>query len=87
MAEPAERKWWHPLWQFAVHGLVGSAIFVVITAPAVLLSLLVKWLEDKKTNPVLVSGLKGAEYFVFGVDLLLFGWFVIRTAYRAAKDL
>jgi hypothetical protein len=82
-----DRRWWKPLWQFAVHGIVGTAIFVLIAVPAVSLSILLKWLETRNIDPNLIYGLKGAEYLVFVVDLLLFAWFVVRTAVRAGKKL
>jgi len=82
-----EGKWWYPLWKFAVHGAVGSAIFVLIAIPALSLSILFRWLQSRKIDEVLIYGLKAAEYLVFGVDLILFGWFVIRTAVRAGKEL
>jgi cell division protein FtsX len=86
MAEK-DGKWWHPLWKFAVHGVLGSAIFVLIAIPAVSLSVLVKWLQSREIDAYLIYGLKSAEYLVFAVDLILFAWFVIRTAIRAGRDL
>ena len=84
----AEQKgWWHPLWRFAVHSFVGSALFVVIAIPAILLNLAVTWLEHQHLTRALIIGLEVAEYFLFVVDLLLFGWFVLRAAWHAAKAL
>ncbi|MGZ5443630.1 MAG: hypothetical protein ACXW5U_25445 [Thermoanaerobaculia bacterium] len=86
MAETAG-KWWQPLWKFAVHAFVATAIFALIAAPAVFLSFGVKWLETQEIDGTLVWGLRGAEYLLFFVDLMLFAWFVVRTAIRAGKDL
>jgi cation transporter-like permease len=86
MAE-TESKWWHPLWKFFVHTFVGTLIFILITIPAWALSLYVKFLTDRGLNPTLVGGMQLAEYFLFGVDLLLFGWFVARAAIRAGREL
>jgi len=87
MAETGS-TWWHPLWKFFVHTLVGTLIFILITIPAWLLSVYVKYLtEQRGLNSILVSGMQLAEYFLFGVDLLLFGWFVARAAIRAGRDL
>lgn len=82
-----EGKWWQPLWQFAVHGIIGTALFVLIAAPAVSLSLLVKWLQQREIDHILIYGLRAAEYLVFAVDLALFACFIIRTAIRAGKEL
>lgn len=72
---------------FAVHAFVGTAIFALIATPAVLLTVLVKWLETQGLDGALIVGLKIAEYLLFSVDLGLFAWFVIRTAIRAGKNL
>ncbi len=74
-----------PLWEFFIHVLVGTGIFLLITVPAVGLNFLVLWLEALKTNDIIVDGLKFAEYFLFLADLLLFSIFVGRTVWRTAK--
>jgi len=79
--------WLRPLWKFLVHTFVGTAIFVVIATPAVLLHFLVKYLSTLALPSVLLWGLEGAEYLLFAVDWLLFGWFVIRAGIKAAKEL
>jgi hypothetical protein len=79
--------WLRPLWKFFVHTFVGTAIFVVIAVPAVLLHFLVKYLSTLALPSVLIWGFQGAEYLLFAVDWLLFAWFVIRAGIRAAKEL
>jgi hypothetical protein len=70
-----------------VHTSVGTLIFVLVTIPAWGLNVYVKWLAGQGLNPLLVTGIEMAEYFLFIVDLLLFSWFVARAAIRAGKEL
>ncbi|MCH8959880.1 MAG: hypothetical protein IH820_00765 [Bacteroidetes bacterium] len=83
----SEHKWWHAPWEFLVHVIVGILIFVVIAAPAVGLDFLIGWLENKSVGKLIIYGLKFAEYTLFFVDLALFAWFVVRTAWRSAKKM
>lgn len=83
---PAE-SWWVPLWRFAVHAWVASGIFFIVAIPAVLLELLVRWLTHHNVSPLIVAGLQLAEYTIFGVDLLLLITYVVRTGWRAGKQL
>ncbi len=83
----SEQVWWHAPWEFLVHVIVGILIFVVIAAPAVGLDFLIAWLENKSVGKLIIYGLKFAEYTLFFVDLALFSWFVVRTAWRSAKKM
>ena len=62
-------------------------IFAIIAVPAVLLDFGLRSLEAHGISAVIVFGLKGAEYAVFGTDLVLFGVFLWRTAKRTIKNL
>lgn len=78
---------WRVPWQFAVHALVGIAIFAIIAGGAVALELAVRALAMHGIGPVIIFGLKAAEYAVFGVDLILFGVFLWRTTKRSVQQL
>lgn len=73
---------WRAPWEFAVHVLVGSLIFGIIAGAAVLLDLAVRRLEARGTGRVVTIGLRGGEYALFLIDLVLFGVFLWRTAKR-----
>ncbi len=83
----SDQKWWHALVEFLVHVFVGTLIFVVSAAPAVGLDFLIGWLESKSVGKLIIYGLKFAEYTLFFVDLTLFAWFVVRTAWKSAKKM
>jgi hypothetical protein len=83
---------WRVPWEFAVHGIIGTAIFAIIAGLAVALDLSVGWLETYRVNThrvseLIINGLKVAEYWLFATDLSLFAVFLWRTAKRTIKDL
>lgn len=78
---------WRVPWEFAIHAVIGTSIFVIIALAAVLLSVGVVKLEKNDIDVVIIVGLKAAEYAIFGVDLILFGVFLWRTAKRTIKRL
>lgn len=73
--------------EFLIHVSLGTAIFLLIGLPAVALDTIVKWLSKRDVSDFVIWGLKGAEYLAFGVDLVLYGVFILRTGWRAAKKL
>ena len=87
--EPAEPPlappFWRAPWMFAVHAVVGIAIFGIIAVAAVLLDLGVRKLKAYQAGPAIILGLEAAEYLVFSIDLFLFALFLFRNARRAAK--
>jgi hypothetical protein len=70
-------QWWRPLWEFLIHVLVGTAIFLVVALAAVALSLFVNWLEALKIDTFVVRVVKGLEYFVLCTDALLYVIFIV----------
>ena len=82
-----DAPFWRVPWEFAVHTLVGTSIFAIIAAAAVLIDLGVSKLEAYGTGSGIIFGLKLAEYALFGTDLWLFGIFLWRVAKRTIKKL
>jgi hypothetical protein len=66
---PRERPFWEIPWRFAVHAVVGSLIFGIITGFAIGLGLLVRWLRHEISDNFIIHGLIGAEYLLFATDL------------------
>lgn len=77
--------WWGPIVEFGIHTIVGTIIFVLITAPALLLA----YLHDRLTFTSMVVGIgfRVGEYGLFGADISLFLVFLMRTTIRSAKKL
>jgi len=80
-------KWWFPLWEFLVHVVVGTVIFVVIAAPAVGLNLLVAYLATLSVGWPIILGLEISEYALFVVDIGLYLVFLARTGWRTIQKL
>lgn len=78
-------KWWAPIVEFGVHTIVGTVIFLVITAPALLLAYLHAHLafDDKAVELSFRIG----EYALLFADLALFLLFLGRTTIRIGKKL
>ena len=85
-AEPPY-AWWAPLWEFAVHVVVGTLIFVIIYTPAILLNILVHWMTEFNLDGFVVQVVLGAEYSLIVADSLLFLTFLTKTTWRTAKKL
>jgi hypothetical protein len=86
VAQPAAQLW-RVVWEFGVHAFVGTLIFGIIAGFAVGLELAVRMLRSYGTGSLILFGLEAAEYALFGVDLLLFGVYLFRTARRTIKQL
>lgn len=84
-AVPLSRR--PPLWEFLVHVLVGTGIFVVIAIPAVGLNLLVTYLSSLNVTYVIIIGLEIAEYALFVLDVGLYLLLLVRTGWRIIQIL
>jgi hypothetical protein len=81
-------KFWEPVWEFVVHGVVGTAIFLIVAGFAVLIDLLVRFLEAKHAvSAEILQGLKWTSLAIFATDIFLIFVFLIKTAYRTARKL
>jgi len=78
---------WRAPWEFAVHAIVGTCIFAIIAAAAVVLDVGLRVLGAKGVDIVILLGLRAAEYALFATDLGLFAVFLWRTARRAIPNL
>lgn len=79
-----QTSWWTAL-QLFVEMLTGSALFVLIAAPAVGFALLVNWLDARHIDSVVTMGLRLAEYATFVVDLMLYACF-LRSTFRRHRS-
>ncbi len=73
------------LWEFVRHVLVESTIFLIIALIAIGLHLIIRWFEGMKISKIILYGLIGTEYFLFGISILLFIIFLATTAWRRAS--
>lgn len=75
------------LWEFAVHIFVGTAIFILIYLPAVGLNVFIHWLTELNIGEWLVGVLYFAEACLVVGDTVLYLVFIVKTTWRAAKEL
>lgn len=78
--------WWKPIVHFLTHSVVGSAIFIIIAIPALLLGKLVHLLEKWGVAPYVLSVLTYLEYFIVTVDAILVVVYLGFAGYRAIKE-
>lgn len=74
-----------PVWEFAVHVVVGSLIFLVIAGEAIGLDSLTRSAEQFGIDPFIRGALKLGEYAVIVTDVILFIVFLFKAAVRAAR--
>ena len=75
-----------PIVDFTIHVVVGSFGFIVVFGAAVIISIIVKACEGIVPRWVEATG-EYAEMWLFGIDLLCFGLFVIAEAIRLVRGL
>lgn len=75
-----------PMVDFAIHVVVGALAFLVVLAAAVAISLCVR-AADGYVPPFITSGGELAEKALFGVDMVLFGLFVLNEMLKLIKSL
>jgi hypothetical protein len=80
--------WWEPVWELVVHVVVGSLLFAIIFAPAILLDFLVQWLKETlNVSEFLVTLLTWTKFIIAVMDVGLYLLFMVRMAWLFAVKL
>lgn len=82
---PSSAKWWAPIIHFATHAVVGTAVFVVVALPAVLVHWLVHALAAAGIDGYVAIVLTGLEYSLVTVDATALLSYLGITLYKAIK--
>ena len=69
-------NWWHPVWEFVIHVLIGSVLFAIIATPAIGLDFGMQWLETKEVSWGVIYILAGVKYAVLLLDCGLYLYFL-----------
>jgi hypothetical protein len=75
------------VWEFAIHGLVGTLIFATVAGGAAGIELLNHALQGMRFDAYIGYGLKFGEYAVFTTDLSLFLVFLPKAWIRAVRKM
>ncbi len=79
---------WQTPWKFTIHACVGSLMFAIVAASAILLDWGMESAESvHPIDPIIILGLRVAGYAIFVLDLLLFFVFLWRTFKRTIREL
>lgn len=70
---------WKRLFDVAIEILVGTALFLLIGALAVLMNVAANYLISVGVDGLIYNGLKFMEYTLFGADVVLFLVFLYRA--------
>ena len=81
----AVEAWYIPIVEFATHIVVGTSIFLFITAAAWVIHLAT--VNIGKSTALLYYGLRSVEAALFVADTLLFLVFIARTTWRTLRKL
>jgi hypothetical protein len=72
------------LLSFVVHVLVGTSLFLLVLAPGVLIQML---LSTANVAPLVVNGLRVAQYALLATDTFLFLSLLVRSAVTTLRRL
>lgn len=89
MSTPATaRKWFQPIVEFFVHTIVGTAIFLVIFAPAIGINIVLHVLEKRyEIDRWLIWGATAGEIMLAVADIILYLIFLVVNGSQAAKEM
>ena len=78
---------WKALRRCCAHVVIGTLLFVVVALAALGLHFVVIELTAMGVDRAILIGLKIAEYTVFGVDLFLYIFFILRIGIQLFRRL
>lgn len=81
-----KHSWWEPIVHFLTHSVVGSAIFVIIAIPALLLGKLVELLKEWGASEYVLSVLTTLEHVIVTIDAVLVVMYLVYAGYLAMKE-
>lgn len=80
-------NFWTPITNFAVHTLVGTVIFIIISLPAVGLGALVHYLATLGVADFTITTLTFLEHALLLIDSMAVIAYVLITTYREIKGM
>lgn len=81
-----KKHWWAPIIHFLKHTLVGTGIFVVVAVPAVVLNILVHFLEKIHVSAFVIKILEILEGVILTFDAIMFVIYLAIQGYKSIKE-
>ena len=82
--KPTSHSSWLVVWEFIIHVMVGSAIFVIIAGFSVLMNYIRLWLN---LEGFVSNALQVVEVIFLAIDALLFIIFILRSSFTFASKI
>lgn len=80
--------WWKPVWKLVVEVWIGSALFAVIFAPAIVLDLAITSLKTSAgVSEFLLGLLTWTKYTIAVIDALLYVVFLLNMAWHFVNEM
>jgi len=80
-------EWWRPIIHMAAHVFAGTVIFAIVALAALLLGLMVKWLESMGASAYTVAVFTLLEDAIVTVDAVWFVAYIVNLGKSALKEL
>jgi hypothetical protein len=84
---PVHPKLSHLLGHFTGHVMLGTAGFIALAIPPIILSLAAHYLEETPISSFVIDVLLVIHYFLLVVDALLFVSYILAAGYDTAIEL
>lgn len=75
------------IWQFCLHNLFSTSIFIGIGTAAVSVHWFTEWLDHQGISGGILLGLQSLEYFVFAVDGLAYAVVLLILSAQFIRDI
>jgi TRAP-type C4-dicarboxylate transport system permease small subunit len=73
--------------RFALHTIIGVALFLLIGGAAVFLNYCTIWIEGTGISPYVMYGVHGIEFLLFAIDVICFLVFVFKETWIFVRDI
>lgn len=74
------------LYEFFIHVIVGTVIFIILAIPFVALNYLVKWLEKTSVDYMITFAIEFLQYSIIIIDFILFIIFLTNRTIHIYKS-
>lgn len=73
------------LGRFALHSVCGVCLFALVSLVALFFNWFGQWISAFGVNDFILVAIRGLEFFIFGLDLMLFVVFMLSEALQLGR--